>query len=128
LIENLTSEQITGILETLPVDITFADDKGRVLFWNRHDTRIFPRPASAQGGDVIKCHSEKSAAKVAQLLKDFAAGKKDCLEYQIDFNGRTIKVINTAVRDPVGKYLGVMEIEQDITDIKKIEGEKRLLS
>lgn len=118
MIEELNADQINGILETLPVDITFADDEGKVLYWNRQDKRIFPRPAAARGRDVIQCHSEKSAAKVARLLEDFAAGRRDSLEYQITDNGRIIRVTNIAVRDPGGRYLGVMEIEQDITDIK----------
>jgi PAS domain S-box-containing protein len=117
--ENLNRVQTEAMLETLPVDITFADERGKILYWNKHTTRTFARPETARGGDVIKCHSEKSAAKVAQLLADFAAGKKDKLEYQVPFNGRTINVINIAVRDTDGRYLGVMEIDQDITHLVK---------
>jgi PAS domain S-box-containing protein len=122
MLENLNLEQTEAILETLPVDITFADAQGKILYWNKHTMRIFARPETARGGDVIKCHSEKSAARVAELLTDFAAGKKDRLEYRVSASGRTINVINIAVRDKYGRYLGVMEIDQDITPLQQQAG------
>ena len=125
MIENLTSEQITGILETLPVDISFVDEEDTVKFWNKHDTRAFKRPNSALGMSVQKCHPPASVDKVNQVISDLKSGKKDFDEFWIDLNNRKLYIKYLAVRDKEGKYLGTLEVNQDITDIKKIEGEKR---
>jgi PAS domain S-box-containing protein len=126
MIENLSNEQIAGILESLPLDITFADDNDTVKYWNKPDAWIFQRPTGAVGDSVQKCHSADSVDKVNTLIADLKSGRTNFVEYRIELNGRKIKVTNLAVRDKNGKYLGVMEIDQDITDIKKSVGEKRL--
>ena len=126
MIENLTSEQIAGILETLPVDISFVNEDDTVRFWNKHDTRIFKRPSSALGRTVQKCHPPDSVDKVEQVISDLKSGKKDSEEFWINLRGRKVYIRYFGVRDKTGKYLGTLEVSQDITDIKKIEGEKRL--
>jgi DUF438 domain-containing protein len=118
MIENLNQEQIAGIFEVLPIDITFIDENETVKFWNKDKTRVIKRPASALGGNVRECHPPKGIAKVDQLISDFKSGQRDCLEYSIKIKGRTINIKNIAVRDNSGKYLGTMEVDQDITDIK----------
>jgi len=128
MIENLTSEQIAGILETLPFDISFVDEKDTVKFWNNHDRRAFKRPNSALGRNVQKCHPPASVDKVNQVISDLKNGRKDFEEFWIDLNDRKLYIKYMAVRDKEGKYLGTLEVNQDITDIKKKEGEKRLLS
>jgi len=127
-VENLTSEQITGILETLPVDVSFVDAGDTVKFWNHHDTRVFRRPTAALGRTVQKCHPPSSVDKVNHVLEDLKSGRKDYEEFWIDLKGRKLYIRYFAVRDKEGKYLGTLEVGQDITDIKKIEGEKRLPS
>ena len=124
MLENLSKEQLTGILETIPVDITSADENNKVKFWNKHETRIFKRPQSALDGTVQQCHSPDSVEKVNMVIADLKSGRRDCVEYSVELNERTINVKNIAVRDNNGKYLGVMEVEQDITDIEQIKGEK----
>jgi PAS domain S-box-containing protein len=126
LIENLTSEQIAGILETLPVDISFVDENDTVKFWNHHDTRAFKRPMAALGRTVQKCHPPASVDRVNQVISDLRSGKKDFEPFWIDLKDRKLYIRYFAVRDREGKYLGTLEVSQDITDIKKIEGEKRL--
>ena len=126
MIENLTDEQIAGILETIPVDISFVDEGDTVKFWNKHDTRAFKRPSSALGKTVQKCHHPASVDKVNQVIADLKSGRKDFEEFWIDLNERKLYIRYLAVRDKEGKCLGTLEINQDITDIKKIEGEKRL--
>jgi PAS domain S-box-containing protein len=125
MIENLSREQITGIFEVLPVDINFVDENDTVKYWNKHKARMFERPDSALGQNVRECHSPESVAKVDQLISDFKSGRGNFVEYSIKIDGRTINIKNIAVRDKKGRYLGVMEIDQDITDIGKIDGEKR---
>jgi PAS domain S-box-containing protein len=127
MIENLTQEQLRGILENLPVDISFVDETDTVKFWNRHETRVFKRPPAALGKTVQKCHPPASVDKVNTVLAELKSGKREFAEFWIDLRGRKIYIRYFAVRDENGKYLGTMEVGQDITDIKKIEGEKRLL-
>ena len=73
------------------------------------------------------CHPQKSLHVVNRILQDFREGKRDVAEFWINLNGRLIYIRYFAVRDESGEYLGTLEVTQDITDIKKIEGEKRLL-
>jgi DUF438 domain-containing protein len=60
-------------------------------------------------------------------LSDLKAGKRDSAEFWIDLKGRKIYIRYFGVRNKAGKYLGTLEVTQDITGIKKIEGERRLL-
>ncbi len=127
MIENLNKEQIAGILETIPIDISFVDENDTVKFWNKHETRVFKRPSSVLGKTAQKCHPPKSVDKVNTVLSDLKSGKRDFVEFWIDLRGRKIYIRYFAVRDKDGRYLGTLEVGQDITDIKQIEGEKRLL-
>ena len=127
MIENLNQEQIAGILETMPVDISFVDEKDTVKFWNKHETRVFKRPPAALGKTIQKCHPPHSVDMVNRVLADLKSGQRDSVEFWIDLRGRKIYIRYFAVRDKTGKYLGTLEVGQDITDIKHIEGEKRLL-
>jgi PAS domain S-box-containing protein len=127
MIENLNKEQLAAIFEALPVELSFVDENDLVRFWNKHETRIFKRPVSVVGKSVQNCHPKQSVDKVNQLLSDFKGGKRDSAEFWIDLKGRKVYIRYFAVRDEAGRYLGTLEVTQDITDIKKIEGEKRLL-
>jgi PAS domain S-box-containing protein len=127
MIENLSKEQLAGILEALPVEVSFVDEDDLVRFWNKHETRIFKRPVSVVGKSVQNCHPKHSVDKVNQILSDFKSGKRDSAEFWIDLKGRKVYIRYFAVRDKTGRYLGTLEVTQDITEIKKIEGEKRLL-
>jgi len=127
MIENLSQEQLAGILEAIPIEISFVDKNDLVRFWNKHEARIFKRPVSVIGKSVQNCHPRESVHKVNQILSDFKAGRRDSAEFWIDLKGRKIYIRYFAVRDKAGKYLGTLEATQDITEIKKIEGEKRLL-
>jgi PAS domain S-box-containing protein len=126
MIENLSQEQLAGILEAIPIEISFVDDNDLVKFWNKHETRIFKRPVSVIGKSVQNCHPKHSLDKVNQILSDFKTGKRDSAEFWIDLRGRKVYIRYFAVRNKAGKYLGTLEVTQDITEIKRIEGEKRL--
>ena len=114
------------ILETLPAEISFVDENDTVRFWNKHETRAFKRPLSAVGKNVQDCHPLKSVDTVNQVLAVLKSGEKDVVEFWIDTEGRKLYLRYLAVRSKDGEYLGTLEVNQDITDIKKIEGEKRL--
>ena len=127
MIENLSQEQLAGILEAIPVEISFVDENNLVKFWNKHETRIFKRPTSVIGKSVQNCHPKQSVDKVSQILSDFKSGRRDSAEFWINLGERNVYIRYFAVRDKAGKYLGTLEATQDITEIKRIEGEKRLL-
>jgi hypothetical protein len=127
MIENLSQEQLAGILETIPIEISFVDEDDLVKFWNKHETRMFKRPVSAIGKSVQNCHPQHSVDKVNQILSDFKIGKRDSAEFWINLWEKKVYIRYFAVRNKAGRYLGTLEATQDITEIKKIEGEKRLL-
>jgi len=123
----LTKEELEAILDTLPVDITFVDKEDAVKYFNKAEKRVFVRTKAVIGRKVQLCHPQKSVHIVNRILDAFKTGKKDVAEFWIPVNNRLIHIRYFAVRDKNGKYLGTMEVTQDISDIKKIEGEKRLL-
>jgi PAS domain S-box-containing protein len=123
----LTKEEVEAILNTLPVDITFVDKDDAVKFFNKAEKRIFVRTKAVLGRKVQLCHPQKSIHVVNRILEAFKKGEKDVAEFWIQMGGRLIHIRYFAVRDKDGKYLGTMEVTQDITDLKKLEGEKRLL-
>jgi PAS domain S-box-containing protein len=123
----LTKEEVEALLDTLPVDITFVDREDTVKYFNKAEKRVFVRTKAIIGRKVQLCHPQKSVHIVNRILDSFKEGKKDVAEFWIQSKNRLIHIRYFAVRDKNGKYLGTMEVTQDITDIKKIEGEKRLL-
>jgi len=123
----LSKDELEAILNTLPVDITFVDKDDRVKYFNKGEERIFVRTKAVIGRKVQQCHPQKSIHIVNRILDAFKKGEKDVAEFWIQKGNRLIHIRYFAVRDKNGKYLGTMEVTQDITDIKKIEGEKRLL-
>jgi DUF438 domain-containing protein len=127
MIENLNQAQLTGILETIPIEISFVDENDLVRFWNKHETRIFKRPVAVIGKSVQNCHPKQSVYKVNQILSDFKSGKIDLAEFWINLWEKKVYIRYFAVRNKAGKYLGTLEATQDITEIRKIEGERRLL-
>lgn len=127
MMEKLSYEVIEALLDALPVDITFVDEDDRVRYFNKEGKRIFARSRKIIGIKVQKCHPQKSIHVVNQILQDFRNNKRDSANFWIDLKGRKIYIRYFAVRDKEGKYLGCLEVTQDITDIQKITGEKRLL-
>ena len=123
----MTVEQVNLLLKTLPVDITFVDEHDRVIFYNRGEERVFPRSAGIIGREVKFCHPPKSVGTVLKIVENFRAGTQNEANFWFNYRGRLIYVRYFAVRDKDKNYKGVIEMSQDITDIKTIEGERRLL-
>lgn len=124
---SLSKEEAEAVLDSLPVDISFIDKEDRVKYFNKTEGRIFVRTKAVIGRKVQLCHPQKSVHIVNKILEAFKTGKKDVAEFWINLNDRLILIKYFAVRNKNGKYLGTVEVTQDITDIKKIEGQKRLL-
>jgi PAS domain S-box-containing protein len=124
---NLTKQQLDSLLNTLPVEITFIDENDTLSFFNHPEKIIFVRARSVIGRKVQNCHPAVSVGVVNKIIESFKSGKKNAAEFWIDMSGRKIHIRFFAVRDTAGKYIGTMEVVQDITDIQKLQGEKRLL-
>ncbi|HEC81208.1 MAG TPA: PAS domain-containing protein [Thermoplasmatales archaeon] len=133
MIGKLDGEILEAVLETVPFEFSVIDENDKVVAWNKHETRIFRRPAGVVGRDVRNCHPRKSLDKVEQILGEMKAGVRDEAVFWIDLpvgenrEKRKIYIRYFALRNKDGKYLGCVEVTQDITGIRKIEGEKRLL-
>jgi PAS domain S-box-containing protein len=127
MIESLNIETLEALFNALPVEVSFVDENDQVRYFSKNGNRIFPRSKGILGLKVQKCHPEKSLQKVLQILEAFKSGKRDTAEFWINLEGRLIYIRYFCVRDKQNKYLGTLEVTQDITDIKKIKGERRLL-
>jgi PAS domain S-box-containing protein len=124
---NLTKQQLDTLLNTLPVEITFIDENETVCFFNKPEKVIFVRSKGVIGRKVQNCHPPASLGTVNKILESFKTGEKNMAEFWIYMSDRKIYIRFFAVRDAAGKYLGTMEVVQDVTDIQKLQGEKRLL-
>ena len=124
---SLSKEEVEAILDSLPIDISFVDRNDSVKYFNKAEKRIFVRTKAVIGRKVQMCHPQKSVHIVNKIVDAFKKGRKDSAEFWITMGGRFVHIRYFAVRDKRGKYLGTMEVTQDLTDIKKLEGEKRLL-
>ncbi|MFX1605020.1 MAG: DUF438 domain-containing protein [Promethearchaeota archaeon] len=123
----LSIETLEAIFSQLPIDMTFVDAQDRVQFFSESPDRIFVRSRAIIGRSVQLCHPKESVHVVEEILNDFRNGKRDSAEFWINLSGRTIHIRYFAVRDSEKSYLGCLEVSQDITEILKITGEKRLL-
>ena len=126
-IGSVTKDELEALLNTLPVDITFVDKEDTVRYFSQSKERIFPRAKAVIGRKVQQCHPQKSVHVVSQILDDFRNGRRDLAEFWIQLKERLILIRYFAIRSKDNEYLGCLEVTQDITDLKKIEGEKRLL-
>lgn len=133
MIGELDKNVLEVLLETIPVEFSVVDKNDKVLAWNKHETRIFKRPKGAVGRDVRDCHPKNSLNKVETILAEMKAGKRDKARFWIDLpmqdkdTHQKVLIEYYALRDTEGKYLGCLEASQNITDIQKITGQKRLL-
>lgn len=123
----LTVEQADLLLTHLPVDISFVNEKDEIVYYSQTRERIFPRSPGVIGRKVQKCHPPKSFHVVQKIIDEFKAGKRDVAEFWTQMKGRFIHIRYYAVRDSQGTYKGTLEVSQDVTDIRKLEGDKRLL-
>ncbi|MBN1118107.1 MAG: DUF438 domain-containing protein [Bacteroidales bacterium] len=120
-------EQIRLIFNHLPVDITFVDENNKVCYFSTPPKRIFPRSIAIIGRKVSNCHPPESVHVVEQIIESFRRGEKNQADFWIRMRGEFILIQYFAVRDERGNYKGVIEVSQEVSGIKALEGEKRLL-
>jgi uncharacterized protein len=120
-------EQLKAIFATLPVDVTFVDAEDRVRFFSEGESRVFARPKAILGRLVQHCHPPSSVDVVERILSDFRSGRQSVAEFWIDVKGRFAHIRYFALRDGKGTYLGTLEVTQDLTRERALQGERRLL-
>lgn len=125
---SLTQTELNAMLNTLPLDMTFVDESGNVKYFTQGKERIFNRPITIIGRHVSMCHPPKSVHIVEQIVESFRNGTKDNEDFYINMGKMFVYIRYFAVRDKQGKYLGTLEMTQDIKPIRDLEGEKRLVS
>ena len=123
----LDFDQLVLLLNALPVDLTFVDAENQVRYFTRPKDRIFPRSPAVIGRNVDNCHPPESVHVVHEIIEAFRAGTQDTATFWIKVKERMILIQYFALRDADGEYKGVLEASQDITEIKSLEGERRLL-
>ncbi len=128
LVENLSTDQLHAIMETLPVEVTFVDADDTVAYFNRLDKdKIFPRTRSVIGRKVHKCHPEKSVDTVLKIVEGFKNKTMDKAEFWIDFRDEKVLIRYFPVYNDDDEYMGVLEVTQEIAWLQKLEGQKLLL-
>ena len=123
----LSLQQLKAVFATLPVDVTFVDADDRVRFFSEGKDRVFERPKAILGRLVQHCHPPGSVDVVERILADLRSGRQDVAEFWIDFKGRFAHIRYFALRDEEGVYLGTLEVTQDLTRERSLQGERRLL-
>ncbi len=123
----LAPAQLMHMLNALPVDVTFVDHDDTVRYFSENKERIFVRTRAIVGRNVQNCHPPQSVDRVEKILDTFKDGSRDQAEFWLNLKGKMIYIVFYAVRDENGKYLGTLEVAQDITRLKQLEGERRLL-
>ena len=123
----LLPQQINLMLRNLPIDMTYVDENDRVRYYSQGRERIFPRSPAVIGRAVQNCHPPNSVHVVEKILESFKRKQKDTAEFWLTLGGRFIHIRYFALYDQEGIYRGVVEVSQDVTDIRALEGQKRLL-
>ena len=126
MIENLTGEQLEAILDTLPINFIFVDDNERLVYWNKDAVRRSSgAPVDVLGKDVRGCHQESSLPRLERMVSDFKSGARDEDEFWL--MGLDHKILNRflAVRNPDGKYLGMIEYLLDFTALEELAEAKK---
>lgn len=120
--------ELTRVLDTLPLDITFVGADDTVRYFSQNSERVFARTKAIIGRKVANCHPPASVHIVEGIIDDFKSGKKDHEDFWIRMGDKFVYIRYYAVRSESGEYLGVLEVTQDIAPVQAITGEKRLVS
>lgn len=123
----LKPSQLILMLESLPVDITYVDEFDEVKYFSGAKHRIFPRTNAIIGRKVQNCHPAESVHIVNEIVDAFKSGSRDEAEFWIQMRSKFVHIRYFALRDADNVYRGTIEVSQDVTSIRALEGERRLL-
>jgi PAS domain S-box-containing protein len=134
MIDAMNDAVVQAMFETIPMEITVIDANDKVIGWNKHHTRLFYRPEACMQQNFRECHPQESLWLVEKIVNEMKAGTRNKARFWIDFTIDKEKKIKHkvliefhALRDMNKNYLGCMECTMDIEDIRKLEGQKRLI-
>jgi DUF438 domain-containing protein len=125
---SFNAEELTAVLNALPVDITFVDKDDKVKYFSQTPDRVFQRNRAILNRDVRHCHPPASAHIVDKILDDFRSGRQSRAPFWINMKGKMIHIEYFALRNDKGEYLGCLEVSHDVTYYRELEGEQRILS
>jgi hypothetical protein len=123
----LDLEEIQLLLDTIPVDVTYVDETDRVRYVNNPEERIFPRSGSVIGREVQNCHPPESVDTVEEILEAFKTGEEDLARFWIQNDDAFVVIDYHALRDESGAYRGTLEVTREVSDVRALEGEQRLI-
>jgi hypothetical protein len=123
----LTPQQVNLLLTHLPIEVSFVDENDEVRYYSQVEHKIFPRSPGVIGRRVQNCHPPASLDKVQRIIDEFRSGAKDVADFWIEKGERFIYIRYFAVRDDRGIYQGTLEVVQDVTGIRGLTGQQRLL-
>ena len=124
----MSVSELNNILKILPIDISFVGTDDTVKYYSASKERVFPRSPGVIGRSVYKCHPHNSVDKVRQILEAFKDGSKQKAKFWLQLGGKFLVIAYYAVRDDDQNYLGCLEVSQDITELRALEGQQRLAS
>ena len=123
--EKLSLETLDAILGALPAHLNFIDDTDTIRYRSKGEYQIFEPKPGVIGRKVQECHPEAVVPLVNRVIRDLRSGKRKIVEFWKDRKGRKIYYRYLPVKDRTGRYIGTLEVVEDITDIQKITGEKK---
>lgn len=115
---HMTIEQLTALLNTIPLEISFIDDNNINRFFNE-GPKVFKRPGMAIDREVFSCHPPKIEPMVRAIIEDFRNNKRDSVQVWTEKGGRSMLVTYIAVRDKEENYIGTVELVQDMEFAKE---------
>ena len=115
---HMSIEQLTAMLNTIPLEISFVDAENQNRFFNE-GPKVFKRPGMAIDREVFSCHPPKIEQQVRRIIGEFRQGTLDSVPVWMEKNGRTMLVTYMAVRDRQNRYLGTLELVQDMEFAKE---------
>ena len=124
---SLSFDQLTMVLDALPIDCTYVDENNKVRWFNRPKDRIFPRSPAVIGRDVRNCHPAESVDVVENIIDTFRRGEQSEANFWIEMRGKFLYIRYFALRDKDNGYKGVLELSQEVSGIRALEGQRRLL-
>ena len=122
----MSVEQLNLMLGKLPLDVSFVDEHDEVRFYSEGE-RVFPRSPAVIGRKVQNCHPPASVHKVQAIIDAFRAGREETAEFWLTLDEKFLYIRYFALRDAEGAYRGVLETVQNVTAIRALEGQRRLL-
>jgi len=125
---SFSPDELLSVLNTLPADITFVDKNDKVKYFSQNAERIFQRNRAVLNRDVRHCHPPASSHIVDKIIEDFKSGRQNRAPFWINMGGKFIHIEYFALRNPAGEYLGTLEVSQDMTGYRSLQGEQRILS